>query len=359
MKMMLSYPATCLVDNLKVNGPSNDIKQRRISLERISTKMGKRRQSLPVLPSYLTLTQDKRMKKRRKGVTFPLGVMMQQAVSDGDVEAIEALICEHGNKAVEEREPNGLPPIMRAIFEDQLDSLKFLLKAGADVTARDPEHWNVLHVAAAMDDLHAAELILQSVKRVEKTLEMTGARNMDGERPVDLAESLEMARLLLEADLTAYRLHHDHVDPVESAILKNCSSRRLKKTSCTGDVAASEVAVLQLVKEHCERHFNCSALDHILEVKTPYRSLLHLAAAKNYPHLADYVCRHKLSSLEERDTHDGWTPLHTAAYYHSVDVAMILVRQGANLHTLTHSYQKPYELTEHELLLSLLDGDMY
>lgn len=338
---MVSYPATCLVDSLRENGVQHDIKQRRVSLERISTKNQKRRQSLPVLPSYLTLkplTKFSKVaeKKERKGVTFPLGVLMQQAVTDGDLQAIKALITSEGSNAVEEREPNGLPPIMRAIFEDQLASLKFLLDSGADPSARDPENWTALHVAAAMDDLEAAEMILSTAGKGQ---DMTSAVNMDGERPIDLAESIEMARFLLHADLAELR--------AEQSQLRSHPEHAKRSLSNEGEV-------LQLVQDHCEKHSNATALDDVLKSSTCYHSMLHLAASKNYPHLVNYVARHRLSPIEARDK-NGWTPLHTAAYYNCLDVAMLLVEQGANIHALSHSFEKPADLTQHQLILTLLE----
>lgn len=342
--MKVSHPASCLVDSLRVNGAQQDIKQRRVSLERITTKNEKRRQSLPVLPSYFTLKPHNsklpvqvEAKKEKKGVTFPLGVLMQQAVTDGDLQTIKALITREGNSAVEEREPNGLPPIMRAIFEDQPASLKFLLDAGADVSAKDPEDWTALHVAAAMDDFEAAEMILSIAAR--KGLDMTSTENMDGERPIDLADSLEMARLLLHADLARLRSEQAEKDSHMPRVERSLSS---------------EDEVLQLVQDHCEKHSSSAALDDVLKMNTCYSSLLHLAASKNYPHLVQYVLRHSLSSMELRDK-NGWTPLHTAAYYNNLDVAMLLVEHGANVHALSHSYEKPMDLTQHQLILALLE----
>lgn len=337
--MIVSYPATRLVGNLQ-NGASQDIRKRRISLERISTKQEKRRQSLPVLPSYLTLAPPKKssLKKRRakkesKGVKFPLGVLMQQAVAEGDLQGIKQLITAHGNSAVEEREPNGLPPIMRAIFEGQIAALKFLIDSGADVTARDPESWSSLHVAAAMDNFESAEMILNAAGERQG---MTSSRNVDEERPIDLTESIKMARLLLHADLAA------------SHIEQACS------TASSEGIISSEREVLQLVKDHFEKHSDCKALDDVLNENTCYSSLLHLAACKNYPHLVNHVCKHRLSSIETRDK-NGWTPLHNAAYYNSLDVVLLLVERGANVHALTHSFEKALDLTDHELIQTLLE----
>lgn len=333
---MLPYPATCLVDNLRTNGAQQDKRQRRISLERINTKMSKRRQSLPVLPTYLTIVSPKEKrsgKKERKEVTFPLGVLMQQVVTEGEIQELKDLLEKHGSKAVEEREPNGLPPIMRAIFEDQMECLKLLLAAGANLSAQDPEEWNALHVASAMDNMEAAKMILEAGGQQKG---MTQSRNIDGERAIDLAESLEMSRLLLHADLAEFRMDCRTVGEHTSYTEKN------------------EAEVLQLVKEYCETHSTSTALDEVLKENTCYSSLLHLAATKNYSRLADYVCTHWVPSLEVRDK-KGWTPLHTAAYYNNVEMALLLVGRGANIHTITHSYQKPSDLTEHELILSLME----
>ena len=332
---MLSYQASCLISNLKKSS-EQAAHNRKISLERLS----KRRQSLPVLPSYLSLLtmtpSEKKKQKQRKGVKFPLGVLMQQAVTDGDVQEIRQLITDFGRSAVEEREPSGLPPVMRAIFEAQLGSLKLLIDAGANVTVRDPENWTALHVAAAMDDVEAAEMVLSSCKSVADLIQ---TRNADGERPIELAESVEMAKLLLHADLRELR-----------------AEETLKSQTTSEQAGDSEEAVIQLVHNHCQKYPDCSALDDVLKSNTCFDSLMHLAATKNYPRLADYLCRHRLSNLETRDR-KGWTALHTAAYYNSVDIVLVLEEYGANTHSLTHAYEKPSDLTEHELIQSILEDD--
>ncbi len=127
---------------------------------------------------------------------------MQLAVTNGDQSEIKQLVEDFGHETLNVKEPSGLTPVMRAIFEGESDALKMLIDAGADISLCDPEDWNVLHVAAAMDDYEAAELILCSYKDIDS---LVNRENMLGERPIDLAESLEMARLLLHANLTGVR----------------------------------------------------------------------------------------------------------------------------------------------------------
>ena len=116
--------------------------------------------TLPINGAIFSQSSQKTSKSQKKRVRFPSAVLMQQAITEGDADEIKQLISEHGDKVVEEREPSGLPPVMRAVFESQTECLKVLVEAGADLTARDEEHWTALHVAAAMDDMEAAEFIV-------------------------------------------------------------------------------------------------------------------------------------------------------------------------------------------------------
>ena len=54
---------------------------------------------------------------------------------------------------------------MRCVFEGQLAPLCLLVEAGADLAARDSENWAALYVAASMDDIDTAKLILKNSKK--------------------------------------------------------------------------------------------------------------------------------------------------------------------------------------------------
>ena len=79
------------------------------------------------------------------------------------------------------------------MFEGQLAPLHLLVQAGADLAARDSENWTILHIATSMDDTDAAKLILNNC-----TTCLTQVRNVDGEGPIDLAESTDMTSLLVD-----------------------------------------------------------------------------------------------------------------------------------------------------------------
>jgi hypothetical protein len=231
----------------------------------------------------LDLTQLTAVALKKKKVRFTPNVLMQQAITDGNQGEIEGLVCEFGLRILDEPEPSGISPAMRCVFESQLEALKVLVDAGADLTAQDGENWTVLHVAASMDDLEAAKFVLNQCKQC-----LTHVRNVDGERAIDLAESTDMARLLLEADLRSHETTSD-----------------------------GENAILVLVRDHHAKNGDCQALDAAMQSGTSYDSLLHLAAGKNYPLLASYLLRHRLCRLEARGKR-GRTALHTAAYFNNI-----------------------------------------
>ena len=266
-------------------------------------------------------------RKKRKSVKFPSAVLMQQAIMDGDVQGIKELIADFGRGVASECEPSGLPPVMRCVFEGQLAPLRLLVEAGADLAAQDSESWTALHVAAAMDDVDAAKFILRECKH-----NLTQVRNVDGERPIDLAESTEIARLLLEADLNRKGAQENVV------------------------VSKDEFAILSLVHQHFQRNGDIQELDDAITYATNYDSLLHLAASNNYPRLASYLLTHRICDLEMRDRR-GWTPLHTAAYYNSLDVALLLIQHGSSATSLTSSLETALDLTgtdSHPLMVTLL-----
>ena len=259
---------------------------------------------------------------------------MQQAITDGEVQEMKQLMKEHGCHVINDPEPSGLSPAMRCVFEAQLAPLRLLVEAGADLTARDDENWTALHVAASMDDMEAAKLILEHCKQG-----LTQLCNDDGERPIDLAESTEMARLLLEADLAQNK---------NSASVKSKSNK-------------DELAILQLVQDHFERRGNVHELDRALKIGTNYDSLLHMAARKNYPHLASYLLRHTHCELDCRDRR-LLTPLHIAALYHSRDIALLLIDFGASVTSLTAAMEVAFDLTQDEVIRTALreqEGGVY
>ena len=291
---------------------------------------GKRRKSvsLPVSsPSYFSLEVNTPA-RARKGVHFPISILLQQAITEGDTNEITQFLKQYGNAVAEEREPSGLPPIMRAIFEGQLDCLKMLVKAGADLTSTDPEGWNVLHVAAAMDDMDAAKYVMEACN-----VPLTHTRNMEGQRPIDLAESPEMASFLVHANLQDLRIETD-------------------LSGKTRD--SNEDRLIDTVKEHYKSHGNCDFINVTLQSQSEYHTILHLAAARNYSRLARYLLQNCIVDPNCSDKVSRWTPVHVATFYGSIDVLVLLLENEGSVRGVTSRYEKPSDLTEVEVIIDIL-----
>ena len=254
-----------------------------------------------------------------KAVTFSGSVLMQLAISEGAVQEMGRLVAQYGATVIDEREPTGLSPIMRAVFEDQLQSLQFLIEAGADLTAQDEEGWTVLHVAAAMDNEEAARLVLNNSKEY-----LTGLRDVEGKRPVDLAESVEMVTLLLDAELFSRR------DPDELALAE----------------------IVQRSQYYCE---DGTLVSDDISARLAYESLLHLAMDKNYLLLLQYLLEYKLVDPDTKNR-NGRTPLHVAASRNNTEAALLLVMHGASVSIKDCKNEKACDLTECSIILTILSS---
>ena len=252
----------------------------------------------------------------KKAVRFSTAVLMQQAVAEGNVQELNRFLVEYGAGILEERDPSGLTPVMRAIAEGQLNSLVFLVEAGADLTTRGHDGWTPLHVAAATNNAEAARYIIDRSKR-----DVTQVENTDGEKPIDLAESLEMASLLIDAEL---RVRTDEPD-----------------TSLT-----------ELAQKSCSTCRDGAILNSILSAKTSYDSLLHLGAERNYILLVRYLLENNLVDPDLKDR-DGRTPLHLAASRNNVEVFLLLLMHGASLTALDRDNRRACELTDHRTIRKL------
>ena len=164
-------------------------------------------------------------KRQKKSVRFSLETVLQQNVVDGELDELKGLTQKYGASIVNKFDSVGLPLVLRAVIEDQTKVLEYLVLQGADLTLQDEEGWTALHAAAACGDIRAAKCILRCGNPV-----LTNLRTTNGMRPIDLAESIEMSRLLLSADLAAFRKEFPALSSIEDpkeqqiALSKVCAS---------------------------------------------------------------------------------------------------------------------------------------
>ena len=267
----------------------------------------------------LTSLNNKTLKttKAKRSVTFPANVMLQQAIADGDQEDIKKIISKHGKSVLDLKDPTGMPLLLRAIFEDQIECFQLMVNKGVDLLAADKEGWNALHVAVSLEDMEAIELLLQHKP------ELINSRTIDGLRPINVCESNEVCAYLLQAEVN---------------FLKT-------RSSCIADCKKDELELLNIsmkADKHDERN-----------TRQIRQSALHLAAAKNYLGLAYYMLENKLVTVDYQDS-EQWTALHLAALHSSMDVLVLLIQYGASSEKITDCYKTPIDLTDDELTLEFL-----
>ena len=277
-------------------------------------------------------------KKKKKAVRFGMDVVMKQLVTEGDMKELIQLVEKHGSSLVNQRDSFSMPIVVTAVIEDQYEVLEFLVSMGADLRLSDDEGWTALHAAAACGDLRAAKCIVKAAGPG-----VTNMRTLHGLRPIDLADSTELSHFLLTADLNAFR----------SELLKIVKTQ----TSVPSDQAVSATCTTKeegvVVSAIMSKGYK-DALRYIREKQQMLgHSLLHVAAAKNLPKLALVLLERKLVSIDSRD-HNGWTPLHTASYHNSLDVAMLLRDYGADVDARENDGLTPLYFAEDRVIREIL-----
>jgi len=113
------------------------------------------------------------------------------AASNGNIKAIDRLVAE-GND-LNERDNEGMTPLIRAINMNQKESVIVLIKSGADINTPDSIFLNSpLHHAVIQGNSSLVKLLLE--KKADSSL-----RNNEGKSPLDLAVEMgnnAMAQLL-------------------------------------------------------------------------------------------------------------------------------------------------------------------
>ena len=262
-----------------------------------------------------TVLTTLKVAKAKKRVSFPVNIMLQQAITDGDKEEVKKTCKVYGKNVLDLKDPTGMPLLLRAIFEDQIECFQLMVNEGADLLVTDQEGWNALHVAVSLEDMDAIELLLQHKP------ELINSRTINGMRPIDVCESNEVSAYLLQ---------------VEVKFLKTRAWERTENSK------KEELELLNIVMKADEQDERST--------RQIRQSALHLAAAKNYLGLAYYMLQNKLVTVDYQD-YEEWTALHLAALHSSMDVLVLLIQYGASSDRITNCYKTPVDLTDDELTL--------
>ena len=253
----------------------------------------------------------KEERKPPKAVRFSLDAILQQVITDGDVEQFKGLLDDHGKDLVRECDSTGEPLTIRAVLHSQQEILQLLIDAGADLATVDQEGWTALHAAVVRDELDCAKAILKTPES-----KLTNSRALRNLRPMDIARSKEMASLLLQSDLESFRKELTEYKDLSAV------SDSPKLASCQEEEAKLLWPVLSQENEDA-RWF-------VLEKEKEFgMSLLKLATMKNYSKLALVLLERHLVDIDEVDALQR-TALHYAARVAHTDMILLLKKFGAN-----------------------------
>ena len=221
--------------------------------------------------------------KAKKSVTFPVDIVLQQVITDGDKDEIKGIIKHHGKSVLDLKDPTGMPLLLRAIFEDQIECFQLMVNEGADLLAADEEGWNALHVAVSLEDMDAIELLLQHKP------ELINSRTIDGLRPINVCESNELCAYLLQAEVNFLKTKSSCITDADKT-----------------DYQRDELELLNIVIKADKRDER--------NTRQIRQNAFHLAAAKNYLGLAYYMLENKLVTVDHQYS-EQWKALYLATLH--------------------------------------------
>lgn len=260
---------------------------------------------------YQSPTELREEKKAPKAVRFSLDAVLQQVITDGDVEQFKSMLEDHGKDLVQKSDTAGEPLAIRAVLHGQKEILELLIEAGADLAKVDEEGWTALHAAVVQDELDCAKAILKTEEA--KLINSRALRNL---RPMDIARSKEMASLLLQSDLESFRKELTQYKDLSAV------SDSPQLASCQEEETKLLWPILSQKNEE--------ARWYVMKKEKEYGiSLLNLATLKNYSKLALVLLERHLVDIDAVDALQR-TALHHAARVAHTDMILLLKKFGAN-----------------------------
>jgi ankyrin repeat protein len=274
-------------------------KEKFCGLGRSATAGQKRNQQLEQWEKSVTNKEPAYVSSKRKNprVRFGESVVFLAASQSGDVEEVERLLTEEGAD-VNSVNKDGLTALHQCCIDDDFEMVQLLVRRGASLDVQDNEGWTPLHAATSCGHDHIVSHLLDNGA-------FPAPVNNEGDTPDDLADNDVIRELITEAILKQGVSVTDAKTKEESLMLADAN--RLKNDpSLTPAVSPGGASVL------------------------------HVAAAKNYLEVIEVLLSIPsiVNNIDCRDE-DGWTALHAAVYWESMEAAKMLVKKGASVNVVT------------------------
>jgi protein phosphatase 1 regulatory subunit 12A len=243
-------------------------------------------------------------------VKFSKEVMFLAAVSSGDQSEVERVLQEEGVD-VNCRNNDGLTAIHQCCIDDDIHMLQVLVNHGGNVNSVDNEGWTPLHAATSCNFAHIVKYLLENNA-------FPAPVNNEGQTPLDLAEEYDDIADLLNKEINRLGIDVDDVKCEEERIMLEDAKKLRNNPKLEAMVSPGGA--------------------------TP----LHVAAAKNYTTVIHVLLSIKGIDVDARDD-DGWTPLHAAVHWESMEAAELLILSGANIYVKTDAGEELDDLVDPDL----------
>ncbi|CAF4858679.1 unnamed protein product [Pieris macdunnoughi] len=259
---------------------------------------------------------------------------------------------------VDVKDRDGHTVLQVAVEDSWVAGVCVALEAGADVTLKANDGETPIHSAAALGNID----VLIEVLSVAKQQGILDSQNDKGETALfqsiinghhecvkTLLEEGASINITLPGNVNVFHAaaEQGHVDIIKTLLEQEPFEELLKMinsltTAEKKGFGPIHFAVLRNSIDCVELFLLNGADVKLRTTNSPYHSStpLHLAAENNFLVVAQLIIKFDNTTLDDFND-KGWYPLHTASYFGSRDVILLLLQHGADLSRHTESARKP------------------
>lgn len=270
-------------------------------------------------------------------------IVMWQAVKAGDLGSVKKAIQRGADLNSIDDETGRNPLHLAADFHD-IETVKLLISNGANLNSKDNEHgWTPMHFAVSMghNDRGTVHILLSNGADVN-------AKNDYGDTPLDWVGTEELDDLLRRYGGKSGRLSEEDnalIDSIWSGDKEGVKNQLANGANINVRVDNSGRTPLQFSTYHCRKDITKLLRRHGGKTKNELeidKALIESTWNENI----EVIKQHLTNGADVNAKEDGeeWAPLHVTARSGFIDVAKLLVANGANVNAQTKDGRNPLHI---------------